>query len=88
MGTVVRMAARWGAEALGLGGKTGSIKEGKAADLIMLDLDKPHLTPIYNIHSHLVNSARPSDVQERDGRRAAGGGRRPAYDRRRERDTR
>ncbi len=61
--TVVRMATRWGAEALGLGGKTGSIKKGKAADLIMLDLDKPHLTPMYNIYSHLVNSARPSDVQ-------------------------
>ncbi len=61
--SVVRMATRWGAEALGLGGRTGSISEGKSADLVMLDLDKPHLTPIYNIYSHLVHSARPSDVQ-------------------------
>ena len=61
--TIVRMATRWGAEALGLGGMTGSIREGKSADLVVLDLDKPHLTPIYNIYSHLVYSARPSDVQ-------------------------
>lgn len=61
--TVVLMATRWGAEALGLGGKTGSIQNGKAADLIMLDFDKPHLTPVYNVYSHLVYSARPSDVQ-------------------------
>ena len=62
-GTVVRMATRWGAEALGLGEKTGSIREGKSADLVIMDLDKPHLTPIYNIYSHLVYSARPSDVR-------------------------
>ncbi len=61
--TVVEMATIRGAEALGLGDKTGSIKKGKAADLVMLDLDKPHLTPIYNIFSHIVYAARPSDVQ-------------------------
>ena len=61
--TTVKMATIWGAEALGLGGKTGSIRKGKAADLIMLDLDKPHLTPVYNIFSHIVYAARPSDVE-------------------------
>ncbi len=61
--TTVKMATILGAEALGLGDKTGSIRKGKAADLIMLDLDKPHLTPIYNIFSHIVYAARPSDVE-------------------------
>ncbi len=61
--TVVEMATIRGAEALGLGDKTGSIRKGKAADLIMLDLNKPHLTPIYNIFSHIVYAARPSDVE-------------------------
>ncbi|MDA8089745.1 MAG: amidohydrolase family protein [Nitrospiraceae bacterium] len=61
--TAVKMATIRGAEALGLGEKIGSIKKGKAADLIMLDLDKPHLTPIYNIFSHIVYAARPSDVE-------------------------
>ncbi len=61
--TAIKMATLWGAEALGLGGKTGSIKKGKAADLIMLDLDKPRLTPMYNAWSHLVYAALPSDVE-------------------------
>ncbi|MDA8169827.1 MAG: amidohydrolase family protein [Nitrospiraceae bacterium] len=60
--TVIRMATKWGAEALGLADKTGSIRKGKTADLIMLDFDKPHLTPVYNVYSHIVYAARPSDV--------------------------
>jgi 5-methylthioadenosine/S-adenosylhomocysteine deaminase len=60
--TVLLMATRWGAEALGLGDTCGSIEPGKAADIIVMDMEKPHLTPIYNIYSHLVYSARASDV--------------------------
>lgn len=61
--TVLKMATSWGAEALGMGAKTGAITKGKAADLIILDLDKPHLTPLYNIYSHIVYASRPSDVE-------------------------
>jgi 5-methylthioadenosine/S-adenosylhomocysteine deaminase len=61
--TALLMATRWGAEVLGLGKVTGSIEEGKAADLVMADLNKPHLIPIYNIYSHIVYSMRPSDVE-------------------------
>jgi len=57
------MATRWGAEALGLGGLTGSIEEGKAADLVVVNLGKPHLTPIYDIYSHIAYSVRASDVE-------------------------
>ncbi len=60
--TALLMATRWGAEVLGLGAVTGSIEKGKAADLVMADLNKPHLTPMYNIYSHIVYSMRPSDV--------------------------
>jgi 5-methylthioadenosine/S-adenosylhomocysteine deaminase len=56
------MATRWGAEVLGLGSITGSIEEGKAADLVIANLNKPHLIPMYNIYSHIVYSMRPSDV--------------------------
>lgn len=59
--TVLLMATRWGAEALGL--NAGSLEPGKAADIIVIDLKKPHLTPIYNIYSHVVYSMRPSDVE-------------------------
>lgn len=57
------MATRWGAEVLGLGHVTGSIEKGKAADLVMINLEKPHLTPIYDIYSHIVYSMRASDVE-------------------------
>ncbi len=61
--TVLSMATRWGAEALGLGHVTGSLEKGKSADLIVIDLTKPHLTPMYNIYSHLAYSACASDVE-------------------------
>ncbi|MDP3049499.1 MAG: amidohydrolase family protein, partial [Thermodesulfovibrionales bacterium] len=61
--TVLLMATRWGAEVLGIGDITGSIEKGKAADIVIMDLNKPHLTPLYDIYSHIVYSARPSDVE-------------------------
>jgi len=57
------MATRWGAEVLGLGRLTGSIEEGKAADLVVVDLGRPHLTPIYDIYSHIAYSVKASDVE-------------------------
>ena len=61
--TVLLMATRWGAEALGLGNKIGSIEKWKAADVIVIDLKRPHLTPLYDIYSHIVYSAMASDVE-------------------------
>jgi 5-methylthioadenosine/S-adenosylhomocysteine deaminase len=60
--TVVRLATRGGARVLGLDEQTGSLEPGKKADLIGLDLDKPHLTPLYNIYSHVVYAASAADV--------------------------
>ncbi|MBU0943291.1 MAG: amidohydrolase [Proteobacteria bacterium] len=51
-----------GARTLGGGEQIGSLDVGKKADLIVLDLDQPHLTPLYNIPSHLVYAARGADV--------------------------
>jgi 5-methylthioadenosine/S-adenosylhomocysteine deaminase len=61
--TALLMATRWGAEALGLGDKIGSIEKGKAADVIVIDLKHPHLTPLYDIYSQIVYSAMASDVE-------------------------
>ncbi len=58
----LQMATRWGAEAIGMGALTGSLEEGKAADIISIDIEKPHLSPQYNIFSHMVYAARASDV--------------------------
>jgi 5-methylthioadenosine/S-adenosylhomocysteine deaminase len=60
--TIVLMATRWGAEAIGLGKTAGSLEKGKVADIISIDLAKPHLTPIYNVYSHIVYAAMASDV--------------------------
>ena len=60
--TVVRMATINGAKALGMGHFTGSLEVGKKADIIILGLNKPHLTPIYSEDSHLVYAANGADV--------------------------
>jgi 5-methylthioadenosine/S-adenosylhomocysteine deaminase len=51
---VFRMATMGSAEALGLSDDIGSIEPGKLADLVLIDLDKPELTPLYDVYSHLV----------------------------------
>ena len=61
--TVVRMATIEGAKVLGIDAVTGSLEVGKKADIIVLDTDKPHLTPMYNPFSHLVYAARGHDVR-------------------------
>jgi 5-methylthioadenosine/S-adenosylhomocysteine deaminase len=60
--TVLRMATIEGARVLGLDGVTGSLEKGKRADVIVVDTDKPHLTPLYDARSHLVYAAGGSDV--------------------------
>jgi 5-methylthioadenosine/S-adenosylhomocysteine deaminase len=60
---VLLMATRWAAEVLGLGDRIGSIENDKCADLVVLNLRKPHLTPLYDVYSHIVYSAMASDVE-------------------------
>ena len=60
--TVLKMATINGARALGLDQTIGSLEIGKKADLIIIDTNKPHLTPMYNPVSHLVYAAMGSDV--------------------------
>lgn len=40
----------------------GSLAVGKKADIIMLDMNQPHLTPLHNPVSQLVYAAKGSDV--------------------------
>ncbi|MBF0387226.1 MAG: amidohydrolase [Candidatus Omnitrophica bacterium] len=60
--TALRMATIDGAEVLGLKNKTGSLEAGKDADIIIIDVDRPHLVPFYNVYSLLVYSVDGSDV--------------------------
>ena len=60
--TVLRMATLDAARVLGMADEIGSLETGKKADLIVVDTNKPHLTPLYSPESHLVYAARGSDV--------------------------
>ena len=57
---VLEMATINGAKGLGFEG--GMLKTGMFADIILIDMDKPHLTPLYDHASHLVYAASGSDV--------------------------
>jgi 5-methylthioadenosine/S-adenosylhomocysteine deaminase len=61
--TALLMATKYGAEILGLGDKIGSIKPGKLGDLVIANLEQPHLTPVYNIYSHIAYCMRPTDIE-------------------------
>jgi 5-methylthioadenosine/S-adenosylhomocysteine deaminase len=60
--TTLRMGTSSGSRALGFEKLVGSLEAGKKADIIVLDTDRPHLTPMYNPYSHLVYAAKGNDV--------------------------
>jgi len=60
--TTLKMATIQGAKALNLDRIVGTLEKGKRADIILVDLDKPHVIPMYDPYSCLVYSAKASDV--------------------------
>ena len=60
--TVFRMATMGGARVLNLHDEIGSLEPGKRADIVLVDMRRPGLTPLYRVYSHLVYAARGSDV--------------------------
>ncbi|HAF62537.1 MAG TPA: hypothetical protein DCK95_09445 [Anaerolineaceae bacterium] len=65
--TMLDMATRNGAQILGMGSEIGSLEVGKQADLILLDLNQPHLWPLIegrhqNIKEQIVYAANAGDV--------------------------
>ena len=60
--TVVDLATLGGAMCLGMQHTLGSIEEGKTADLIMIDMKAPHLTPLHDPLSQLVYATKGTDV--------------------------
>lgn len=62
-GKILEMATIEGAKALLWENEIGSIETGKKADLIIINMAKPHLCPLYNETSHLVYATEASDVE-------------------------
>jgi 5-methylthioadenosine/S-adenosylhomocysteine deaminase len=60
--TTLHAATMGGATLLGAEATIGSLAPGKKADMIVLDMQQPHLVPVYNPISHLVYAARGGDV--------------------------
>ncbi|MHA1912213.1 MAG: amidohydrolase family protein [Candidatus Kariarchaeaceae archaeon] len=60
---IVQMATIDGAKTLGMSDEIGSLKEGKKADIILLDSNSLHWLPLYNPYSFVVYSASGNDVR-------------------------
>jgi len=62
--TALKMATSWGAAVLGLEKEIGTLEKGKRADIIVVDIDSPHLCPVYDPFSTIVYSANGADVKD------------------------
>lgn len=60
---VIKMATINGAKALKMENEIGSIKEGKKADLIIIDMNNPVITPVNDIFSAIVYNTKGTDVE-------------------------
>jgi cytosine/adenosine deaminase-related metal-dependent hydrolase len=61
-GKALRMVTIDAAKALGMDHETGSLEAGKKADIILIDFDKPHLTPITYVPHQLTYYVNGNDV--------------------------
>ncbi len=60
---VLRLATQAGAEALGFN-DSGVLQEGAPADLILVDMDAPHMRPRHDLIANLVDCTRGGDVTD------------------------
>lgn len=60
---ILRMATVNGARAMGFANELGVVREGALADVILVDLQKPHLQPVNCLVSDLVYCGKAADVE-------------------------
>lgn len=58
----IAMATREGAKAIRLHDKIGTIEKGKFADIILVDVNQPHLQPLFDPYTQIVYSGKGLDV--------------------------
>jgi 5-methylthioadenosine/S-adenosylhomocysteine deaminase len=59
---VLEMAYHGGARAMGLAGEIGRLAPGALADITLVDLRRPHISPVHSVQSALVYNANGNDV--------------------------
>lgn len=59
---VLKMATVNGAKAIGFENEVGQIREGLKADIILIDMDKPHIVPVNDYIAALAYCVQGSDV--------------------------
>ncbi len=59
---ILKMATVNGAKAIGMEGRLGRITEGYTADMVMLDIEKPHFYPRNDMIANVVYCAKAGDV--------------------------
>ena len=59
----LKLATVNGARAMGREGELGVLREGALADLIVIDLLKPHLQPIHDVIANVVYCGKAADVE-------------------------
>lgn len=62
VGETLALATRAGARAVGLGDVTGELREGLAADVVLIRRDGPHVLPLHDPAATLLYSSSSSDV--------------------------
>lgn len=60
----LKMATQGGARAVMMGNEIGKLEEGMKADIILLDLNKPHLSPTAHLPKTIATVAGPDDVTD------------------------
>ena len=60
---LVKMATIGGAKVLGVDHDLGSIEIGKKADLLIIDLNRPNLIPVYNYYSMIAYNLNAADIE-------------------------
>lgn len=59
---LVYMCTRGAAKVLGIEHITGSLEVGKKADILLVNINQPHLVPLYSVYSHIVYAMQGHDV--------------------------
>jgi len=62
-GEALPMVTAAGAKALGASDRIGSLEPGKFADMILIDIKRPHAVPVFDPVTHLVYSTAKSDIR-------------------------